>query len=100
MNKKNKNKNRINQDRTIDSIIEETRFLTEQEEMAKEAAKISAQPKMEEIFSNKSKEIRLKSEEIENDTPCKWKSKESWNSNTLSDNIDFNIKNITRVKEK
>ena len=46
------------------------------------------------------KEIRLKSEEIENDTPCKWKSKESWNSNTLSDNIDFNIKNITRVKEK
>ena len=62
MNKKNKNKNRINQDRTIDSIIEETRFLTEQEEMAKEAAKISAQPKMEEIFSNKSKEIRLKSQ--------------------------------------
>ena len=46
------------------------------------------------------KEIRLKSEEIENYTPCKWKSKESWNSNTLSDNIDFNIKNITRVKEK
>ena len=35
------------------------------------------------------KEIRLKSEErqiesekIENDTPCKWKSKESWSSNT------------------
>lgn len=60
--KKNKNKNKINQDRTIDSIIEETRFLAEQEEMAKEAAKISAQPKMEEIFSNKSKEIRLKSQ--------------------------------------
>ena len=30
--------------------------------MAKEAAKISAQPRMEEIFSNKSKEIRLKSQ--------------------------------------
>ncbi len=60
--KKNKNKNRINQDKAIDSIIEETRFLTEQEEMAKEAAKISAAPKMEEIFSNKSKEVRLTSQ--------------------------------------
>lgn len=46
-------------DHTIDSIIEETRFLSEQEKMAKEAAKLSGGPKMEEIYSNTSKEVRL-----------------------------------------
>lgn len=51
-----------NKDMAIDSIIEETRFLSEQEKMAKAAEKISGAPKMEEIFSNTSKEIRLKSQ--------------------------------------
>lgn len=46
-------------DDTIDSIIEEARFLSEQEKMAKEAAKLSGGPKMEEIYSNTSKEVRL-----------------------------------------
>ncbi|MBQ2943960.1 MAG: hypothetical protein IJD93_04645 [Ruminococcus sp.] len=46
-------------DHTIDSIIEEARFLSEQEKMAKEAVKLSGGPKMEEIYSNKSKEVRL-----------------------------------------
>ncbi len=46
-------------DDTIDSIIEETRFLSEQEKMAKEAARLSGGPKMEEIYSNTSKEVRL-----------------------------------------
>lgn len=46
-------------DHTIDSIIEEARFLSEQEKMAKEAARLSGGPKMEEIYSNKSKEVRL-----------------------------------------
>lgn len=46
-------------DHTIDSIIEEARFLSEQEKMAEEAARLSGGPKMEEIYSNKSKEVRL-----------------------------------------
>lgn len=60
-NKKEK-PSRDKKDITIDSIIEETRFLSEQEKMAKEAAKMSKPPRMEEIFSNKSKEVRLKSQ--------------------------------------
>ncbi len=65
MSKKNKTKKQNStspeqaSDRTIDSIIEETRFLSEQEKMEKEAAKLSGGPKMEEIYSNKSKEVRL-----------------------------------------
>lgn len=46
-------------DDTIDSIIEETRFLSEQEKMEREAARLSGGPRMEEIYSNKSKEVRL-----------------------------------------
>ncbi len=60
-NKKEK-PSRDKKDITIDSIIEETRFLSEQEKMAKEAARMSKPPRMEEIFSNKSKEVRLKSQ--------------------------------------
>lgn len=48
-----------NPDNMIDSIIEEARFLSEQEKMAKEAKKLSGGPKMEEIYSNTSKEVRL-----------------------------------------
>lgn len=66
MSKKNKHKTKAvseptaeSKDRTIDSIIEETRYLTEQEEMAKAAIKLSGGPRMEEIYSNTSKEIRL-----------------------------------------
>ena len=59
MSKKDKKKIKVNPDKTIDSIIEETRILSEQEKMEKEAAKFSGGPKMEEIYSNKSKEIRL-----------------------------------------
>ena len=36
---------------------------------------------------------------MEKDIPCKWKSKESWSSNTCTDKIDFKIKNVTRDKE-
>ena len=35
---------------------------------------------------------------MEKDIPCKWKSRESWSSNTHI-RIDFNIKNVTRDKE-
>lgn len=65
MGKKNKNKSekvfQITQpsDRAIDSIIEEARFLRDQEKMEKDAVKLSGGPKMEEIYSNKSKEVRL-----------------------------------------
>ena len=59
MSKKNKDKATHSKDQTIDSIIKETRYLTEKEEMAKAAVKLSGGPKMEEIYSNKSKEIRL-----------------------------------------
>lgn len=59
MSKKNKQKNDMAKDHTIDSIIEETRYLSEQEKMAKEAAKLSNGPKMEEIYSNRNKEVRL-----------------------------------------
>lgn len=59
MSKKSKDKSAPNKDKTIDSIIEETRYLSEKEEMAKAAVKLSGGPKMEEIYSNKSKEIRL-----------------------------------------
>ena len=46
----------------IDSILEETHFLSDQENMAKEAARLSGGPKMEEIYSNTSKEVRLKNQ--------------------------------------
>lgn len=59
MSKKGKKKAVVNPDHTIDSIIEETRYLSEQEKMEKEAAKLAGAPKMEEIYSNKSKEVRL-----------------------------------------
>ncbi|MBE6738224.1 MAG: hypothetical protein E7566_06205 [Ruminococcaceae bacterium] len=59
MSKKNKDKKNINKDVAIDSIIEETRYLSEKEEMEKAALKLSGGPKMEEIYSNTSKEIRL-----------------------------------------
>jgi len=36
---------------------------------------------------------------MENDVLCKWKPKESWNGNPISDKIDFKIKNIIRDKE-
>lgn len=64
MSKKNKKKpvehrTRDQKEAAIDSILEETRFLSEQEKMEKEAKRIAGAPKMEEIFSNKSKEVRL-----------------------------------------
>ena len=64
MGKKNKSKqvtppSSQSSDRAIDSIIEEARFLRDQEKMEKEAVKLSGGPKMEEIYSNKSKEVRL-----------------------------------------
>ena len=49
-------------DEDIDSILEETRFLSDQENMAKEAARLSGGPKMEEIYSNTSKEVRLRNQ--------------------------------------
>ena len=36
---------------------------------------------------------------MENNILCKWKPKESWNGNPISDKIDFKIKNIIRDKE-
>ena len=36
---------------------------------------------------------------MENDIPCKWKSKESWSSNSHIRQNDFKIKTITRGKE-
>ena len=43
--------------------------------------------------------IQTESEGMEKDIPCKWKPKESWSSNFISDKIDFKIKTITRDKE-
>ena len=36
---------------------------------------------------------------MEKDIPCKWKSKESWGSNSHIRQNDFKINNITRDKE-
>ena len=36
---------------------------------------------------------------MEKDIPCKWKSKESWSSNSLSDKIDFKTKTMITDKE-
>ena len=36
---------------------------------------------------------------MEKDIPCKWKSKESWSSNTHIRQKDFKIKTVTRDKE-
>ena len=43
--------------------------------------------------------IETESEGMEKDIPCKWKSKESWSSNSHIDKIDFKTKTITREKE-
>ena len=43
--------------------------------------------------------IQTESEGMEKDIPCKWKSKESWSSNLISDKIDFKTKTITGDKE-
>ena len=43
--------------------------------------------------------IQTESEGMEKDIPHKWKSKETWSSNTTSDKIDFKINKITRDKE-
>ena len=40
--------------------------------------------------------IQTKSEGVQKDIQCKWKLKESWSRNTLSDKIDFKIKTVTR----
>ncbi len=47
-----------NKDLEIDNILEETRFLTEKGIMEETAKKYRAKPKMDEIFSNASKEVR------------------------------------------
>ena len=43
--------------------------------------------------------IQTESKGMEEDIPHKWKSKESWSSNTHIREIDFKIKTITRDKE-
>ena len=43
--------------------------------------------------------IQTESEGMEKYIPCKWKSKESWNSNTHIRKTDFKIKTVTRDKE-
>ena len=43
--------------------------------------------------------IEIESKRMEKDILCKWKPKESWNVNPISDKIDFKIKNIIRDKE-
>ena len=42
--------------------------------------------------------IQTESEGMEKGIPCKWKSKESWSSNTQT-KIDLKIKAVTRDKE-
>lgn len=46
----------------IESIIEETHYLADQEKMERTAQRYRAKPKMDEIFSNTSKKPRLKNE--------------------------------------
>ena len=43
--------------------------------------------------------IQTESEGMEKDISFKWKSKESWSSNSHIRQIDFKIKTITRDKE-
>ena len=43
--------------------------------------------------------IQTNSEGMEKDIPCKWKSKESWGSNSHIRQMDFKIKTTTRDKE-
>ena len=43
--------------------------------------------------------IQTESEGMEKDIPCKWKSKESWHTNSRIRQVDFKIKTITRDKE-
>ena len=43
--------------------------------------------------------IQTESENMEKDTPCKQKSRESWSSNTLIRQRDFKINTATRDKE-
>ncbi len=43
----------------IDQILEETRYITEQDAMKKAAEKYGARPELDEIFSNADKQVRL-----------------------------------------
>lgn len=53
----------------IESILEETHYLADQEKMERTAQKYRAKPKMDEIFSNASKKPRLKNESpLDSDT--------------------------------
>lgn len=49
-------------EKEIESILEETHYLADQEKMEKTAQKYRAKPKMDDIFSNASKKPRLKNE--------------------------------------
>lgn len=69
-----------NRDLEIDNILEETHFLTEKDQMEETAKKYRARPKMDEIFSNASKEIRL-----ENKSPLDIDKEEDKLANALVD---------------
>ena len=60
----------------IESILEETHYLADQERMEQTAQKYRAKPKIEEIFSNADKKPRLKNtnplDESEPDTQWRW----------------------------
>ena len=49
-------------EREIESILEETHYLADQEKMEQTAQKYRAKPKMDEIFSNADKKPRLKND--------------------------------------
>ena len=47
-----------------------------------------------------SRHLWAESERMEKYIPCKWKAKETWNSNPHIRQIDLKIKKITRDKER
>ncbi len=61
MSDSNKDKDKL-RELEIESILEETHYLADQEKMEKTAQKYRAKPKMDEIFSNASKKPRLKND--------------------------------------
>ena len=86
------NKDELLRELEIESILEETHRLADQEQMKNMADKYRAKPKMDDIFSNKSKKPRL-----QNESPLEV-DKSSKKRNATNENVIMGDKTATTMK--